>query len=180
MKGAIIYKTKYGATKQYAEWLGAELSLPIIESDDLIEGELKHYDFLLLGTPVYIGKFKIAKWLKRNVKNLIKKKVFLFVVAGTSVEETETRSQIILDNVPQEIKPYCEIYFLKGRVKHSSLSFSDRLLLKMAAAFEKDPAKKRVYIEDMDGVKRESLEAILSAVKNYSGKLIASTNSLPI
>jgi menaquinone-dependent protoporphyrinogen IX oxidase len=118
MKGAIIYKTRYGATKQYAEWPGADLNLPIIESNDLIEAELKQYDFVLMGTPVYVGKFQIAKWLKHSLKNLIGKKIFMFIVAGTSVEETETRSKIILDNIPQEIKPYCEIYFLKGRVIH--------------------------------------------------------------
>src|SRR5580765_8519842 len=111
MKGAIIYKTKYGATKQYAEWLGADLNLPLLKCDDLIEGELSQYDFLLLGTPVYIGKFQIAKWLTHNVRNLIRKKIFIFIVAGTSVEEPETRSKIILNNIPQEIKPYCDTYF---------------------------------------------------------------------
>lgn len=172
MKGAIIYKTKYGSTKQYAEWLGAEFNLPIIKCDDLIEGELKQYDFLLIGTPVYIGKFQIAKWLKRNLKNLINKKIFLFIVAGTSVEETETRNKIVLKNVPQEIKAYCEIYFLRGRVVYKTLSFTDKLLLKFAATFEKDPVKKRVYMEDMNGVQKENLLPIISAIKSYTGKIV--------
>jgi len=173
MKGAIIYKTKYGATKQYADWLGTELNLPIVKCDDLAEGQLKQYDFLLIGTSVYIGKFLIAKWLKRHVKDLNKKKIFLFIVAGTSVEETETRSKIVIDNVPQEIKPYCEIYFLKGKAIHKELFFMDKLLLKVAAIFEKDPIKKRVYFEDMNGVKKGNLLPIVSAVKNHIGKVVA-------
>ena len=29
MKGIIIYKGKYGATAQYAQWLGEELNFPV-------------------------------------------------------------------------------------------------------------------------------------------------------
>lgn len=172
MKGAIIYKGKYGATKQYAEWLGAEFSLPIIKADDLIKDELERYDFILLGTSIYAGKFQIANWVKRKAKDLIKKKIFLFIVNATEPNDAEKRNKFILDNVPQQIKSCCEIFFLPGRIIHKTLSFGDKLLLKFAGAFEKDPVKKRALNEDINGVKKENLLPLVSAVKNYTGKIV--------
>ena len=54
MKGIVIYKGKYGATKQYAKWIGGELGLPVEDSKDIMENELSYFDFLLIGSGVYI------------------------------------------------------------------------------------------------------------------------------
>ena len=35
MKGIIIYKSKYGATKQYADWLGELLHIPSVFLDHI-------------------------------------------------------------------------------------------------------------------------------------------------
>ena len=35
MKGLVIYKGKYGATEQYAMWIGQELQMPVVSSDRL-------------------------------------------------------------------------------------------------------------------------------------------------
>ena len=37
MKGIIIYKGKYGATRQYADWLGKELNLQIAHPGNYIK-----------------------------------------------------------------------------------------------------------------------------------------------
>lgn len=34
MNAIIIYKGKYGATRQYAEWIGAALKISFVSADD--------------------------------------------------------------------------------------------------------------------------------------------------
>ncbi len=66
-KGAIIYRSKYGSTQQYAEWLGDRLNLPVFDPTTITPQQLANYDYLLIGSPIYIGKMLIRKWLQSAV-----------------------------------------------------------------------------------------------------------------
>lgn len=167
MKGIIIYKGKYGATQQYAEWFGGELSLPVADSKDIKENELTYYDFLLIGTSVYIGKLQIQKWLKDNFSFIRSKKIFLFQVAATPPEEKEKRQAYNRSGIPSAIINNCEFYFLPGRMMMQKLSWKDRFMLKMGARLTKDPAAKKTMLTDYDDVRKENIGEMLTAVKNY-------------
>jgi len=82
MKGLVIYKGRYGATKQYAMWIAQELGLPAASADRFPVRELSNYDYFVIGSSVYIGKLEIRKWLKKNFDILINKKIF-FVPGGS-------------------------------------------------------------------------------------------------
>jgi menaquinone-dependent protoporphyrinogen IX oxidase len=120
MPGIIIYKGKYGATKQYATWLGEELDLPIAEAGEVDRDEFVHCDFVVLGTSVYFGKFILSKWMRRNSALLKGKKIFLFTVNATSPYDIKARDKIIQQNLPQEIKIKCQRFFLPGRIIHEN------------------------------------------------------------
>ena len=94
MKGLVIYKGRYGATKQYAAWIGQELELTVASSDKFPEDELNKHDFFIIGSSVYMGQLEIKKWLKNNIDVLINKKVFFFQVAASSVDETKKREKL--------------------------------------------------------------------------------------
>ena len=167
MKGIVIYKGKYGATKQYAKWIGWELGLPVADSKDIKENELSYYDFLLIGTSVYIGKLQIQKWLKDNIAYLHGKKIFLFQVAATPPEEKEKRQAYNRASIPEEILKNCEFYFLPGRMIMQKLSWIDRFMLKMGARLTKDPKAKKGMLTDFDEVTKDKIFGMCAAVKKY-------------
>jgi len=167
MKGIVIYKGKYGATKQYAKSLGGELGLPVEDSKDIKEIELSYYNFLLIGTSVYIGKLQIQKWLKDNIAYLHGKKIFLFQVAATPPEEKEKRQAYNRASIPEEILKNCEFYFLPGRMIMQKLSWKDRFMLKMGARLTKDPKAKKGMLTDFDEVTKDKIFGICAAVKKY-------------
>jgi menaquinone-dependent protoporphyrinogen IX oxidase len=166
MKGVIIYRGKYGATRQYAEWLGEELNLSLLSSERATDEQISDCNYLLIGTSVYFGKFKIRSWLKKNVGSIRKKELFLFVVNATDSEEMELRSKFIYDNVPMEIMQHLQIFFLPGRIIHKQLSLTHKIIFKIAGAFIKDPKKRQALKGDLNGVKREHILPITKAV-NY-------------
>lgn len=67
MKGVVVYKTKYGATSQYAQWISKDLNLPFFEIDELDDGQLDNNGYIIIGSSVYVGKLLIEKWLKNNL-----------------------------------------------------------------------------------------------------------------
>ena len=165
MKGLIIYKGKYGATRQYANWVAQELNLPVIAADEN-EGSISGFNLLVIGTSVYMGKLLIIPWLKQNLSALNGKKLYLFMVAGTPAEEKQKLNLYTL-GIPEEIRNQCEIYFLPGRLIKKKLSFRDRITLSMAAKLTKDPASKKIMMDDYNNVRIENIAGLVNAVKKF-------------
>ena len=60
-KIAVIYKSKYGATKRYAGWIALKLDADLYELSDIRRKDLKAYDTIIYGGPLYIVKIKHEK-----------------------------------------------------------------------------------------------------------------------
>ncbi|MBC7873254.1 MAG: hypothetical protein H7Y01_04620 [Ferruginibacter sp.] len=166
MKGIIIYKGKYGATRQYAEWLGNKLRLPVSVASAIKRDQLAAFDFFVIGTSVYIGKLQIKKWLSGNLSFLKGKKIFLFQVAGTPPEETGKRQAYNLAGIPEELISQCKFYFLAGRMIVRELSWMDRFMLKMGARLAKDPGDRNNMLSDYDHVRKENLRELTAAIQD--------------
>ena len=164
MNAIIIYKGKYGATAQYSEWLSKTLGLPCVRAENIGSSDLSKFDCLILGTSVYIVKLQLKAWLKENVSLIQGKTLYLFVVCGTPADQKEALQKIVRDNVPEEIRNRCEIFFLPGRVIRKNLSLADRLLLQFGALATKDPAAKQRMLNDFDRMNVESLNPLIRAV----------------
>ena len=167
MKGLVIYKGKYGATKQYAMWIGQELQLPVASADRFHIDELPKYDYFILGSSVYIGKLEIKDWLKKNFNVLQNKKIFFFQVAGSPVEQIEKRQSYNKASLPPSNLKKAQFYYLPGRMIMRNLSGWDRFMLKMGAKLTKDPVEKKAMLTDFDHVKKEKVIPIIEGVRTF-------------
>ena len=168
MKGIIIYKGKYGATQQYAKWLGEELHLPVVSSLNIYGKQLALFDYFLLGSSVYIGKLQIARWLKENADLLTGKKIFFFQVAATPADNLEKRMPYNTSGIPARLISGCRFFFLDGRMDVKKLTAWDRFLLKMGARMTRDPAAKKEMLKDFNNVKKENLKNLLDAFYEFT------------
>ena len=48
MSGVILYQSKYGATKRYADWLSDETGFPCVETKKADINEVATYDTIIL------------------------------------------------------------------------------------------------------------------------------------
>lgn len=165
MKSLIIYKGKYGATKQYATWLGNDLQAPVMEADDVIEENLTPYDTIIIGASVYVGKLQLRDWLKKFAQLLAAKNVHLFIVCATPASEKQKVAEIIQQNIPLALIRENNIHILPGRLVKKKLSMADRFILKMGALLQKDPEARANMLRDFDEVKEENLLPLMKAVQ---------------
>jgi menaquinone-dependent protoporphyrinogen IX oxidase len=177
MKGVIVYKGKYGATRQYAHWLSEALHLPAYEAGDKAIGDVKQYDFIVAGGSVYVGKWLLKEWIARYQPIIQRKKIFAFIVCATPQSAKEKLHKIAADNIPT-LLPGSQVHFLPGKVIHKELSWLDRFALKMGAAFAKPEDKKNMRAE-FNHVKREHLQQLIAEVKNLQGRETRLTESVP-
>ena len=163
MNGLIVFKTRYGATAQYAQWLSSGLRLPSFTPAEITDGQLEQCDCIVAGTSIYMGQLLLRSWLQQKAVLLRSKPLYLFVVGGSIA--TDIQQQVSVRNaLPDVLKGNCHLYFLPGRIAVGKLSWKDRFFLKLGAWLEKDPIKKKTMGKDMDQVKKENLALLTIAV----------------
>jgi menaquinone-dependent protoporphyrinogen IX oxidase len=167
-KGIVVYRGKYGATRQYAEWLSAELALPVEPAETLISEKLSSFDYIVIGSSVYVGKLLMAKWLRKNLTLLGNKRLFLFITCATADSEPGKQADIIKRNVPASLLGQLNIHFLPGRLVRRKLSWKDALILRLGGWVEKDPVKKRAMLSDIDEVKIGNLSKTIESVRRFT------------
>jgi len=169
MNGILVYDSKYGSTRQYAEWLAESLQLPITSCAKLPAYRLKDFDFLIIGTPVYMERLRIKQWLRKVVKSLAGKKLCLFIVNATSPDEHLKREKFVANSLPAELRHASSVYFLPGRLRHKSLTWMDKLFLRIGAR-TLTPEQRKSIKEDVNEVKRENLELLIKTVQTFCAK----------
>ena len=167
MKGVIVYRSKYGATWQYADWLADELKLPLVRAEELDSESLSEFDYVVLAGSVYIGKWMLREWVKHNAEVLKSKKLFYVIVCGTSSSETKEQERLAKTNIPHALLRNAEVSFLRGRVVIKRLSLMDKFALKFASRMVEDPVKKKEMREGYDEVSRTKLVDVIRKVRAY-------------
>lgn len=76
----IVYRSKYGHTKQYAEWLAAARNCEVIPLSKLRKQHIENHETIIFGTGVYIGKMKGLKKILRRCKE---KNLVVFACGGS-------------------------------------------------------------------------------------------------
>ena len=64
MNGIILYQSKYGATKKYADWLSEATQFPCVETKKANIAQVKAYDVIILGGGIYASGIAGLSFLK--------------------------------------------------------------------------------------------------------------------
>jgi menaquinone-dependent protoporphyrinogen IX oxidase len=162
MSGVIYYKTKYGATEQYAKWLSQDLGF---ELKNIKKGPKPGSEnIVVIGSNIIMGKLKAKGWILKHWSNIQNKQVILFAVGGAKIG-SEDRDKAMANSLSSEILKTAKIFHLRGKFDHSKVSFLLSKMIKKGMENEKDPVIKKEWSEGFDDVKREYLEPIKSYIK---------------
>lgn len=138
MKGIILYTSKYGATKKYAEWIAEETGFDCIETKKAKIEEIKQYNTVILGGGIYASGIAGLSFLRKNISQLKGKKVIIFCDGASPYEEAAFQ-QIVDHNLKGDLSEL-PCYYCRGAWDMEAMSFTDRNLCKM---LQKAVAKKK-------------------------------------
>ncbi len=83
MNAIVIYKSKYGSTKAYAQWIAEELSCDICDASEIKVDELKSYDTIIYGGGLYAEIIAGVTLITKNIDKLCDKKIVVFTTGLT-------------------------------------------------------------------------------------------------
>ncbi len=135
--GIIIYQSKYGATKKYAEWLQSMTDFDCIETPKAVLDEVMQCKTVILCGGIYASGIAGLSFLKKNIGKLKDKKIAILCVGASPYDESAFR-EIKSHNLTGQLKEI-PIFYGRGAWNESKMTFMDRTLCKM---LQKSVAKK--------------------------------------
>lgn len=148
MKFLVIYKSKTGFTKKYAEWIAEKLSADLYDYKQISTEILKDYNVVIYGGSLHAVGIEGVKLIKDNLDILKGKKIVVFAVGATPFRE-ETVEEVKNNNFSKEQLDQIRFYYLRGGFNYNKLPFFDKLLMKLLQLKLK---RKKVLTADEKGM----------------------------
>lgn len=128
MNTVVIYKSKTGFTKKYAEWIAEELSADIYEVSIVKLEDIKKYDVIVYGGSLYAVGINGIKFLTKNLDKLKDKKIVVFATGASSGREDEIKGVVDRNFTPGQQK-HIKFFYLRGGFDYNRLNIVDKLLM---------------------------------------------------
>jgi len=169
-KIAVIFKSRYGKTKRYAEWIAEALNAPLFENANVKPHQLNDYDVVIYGGGIYAGGIDGVKLVAKNpCKSLV---LFTVGVADPSVTDY---TQILEKAFTPEQLSEAKVFHLRGGINYSKLSLAHKVMMAaMKKLIEKKPLAEResddigvleTYGKDVDFSDKASIEPLVEYVR---------------
>ena len=142
MSGIIIYKSKYGSTRKYAEWLKEATGFEMAEAGKIKIGEVAKYDTIIYGGGIFAGGIIGISFLKKNIEKLKGKKLVAFC-CGAFPFDADFIKELKERNLSGELSEI-PLYYCRGAFDLANMHFADKMLCKMLIkSIEKKDPKER-------------------------------------
>ena len=162
MSGIIVYRSSYGSTKQYAEWIHDETGFPVFESrDDSIPWDA---DTVVIGCPIIANKPTLLGWMQKHWHQLKRKNVILFTTSGAD-PATEPVKEWIDKALPATMKDHVAVFPLAGRFEFAKLGRMHKAMMRLGAILLRSEEIKNQIKNPIDGVARENLTTLLQHLR---------------
>lgn len=171
MKTIVVYKSKYGYTKRYAEWIAEELSCDIKENAAF--SDISGYDMIICGGGCYAGTINGSKLITKNLARLSGKKLILFAVGSSSGADKDI-IPFWEKNLTVDQRQAVAHFYLRGGFDYSRLGSTDKLLMNMLKSHLKkikDPDEETrgllaAYDTPVDFTDNKRLKELLEYARN--------------
>lgn len=139
-KGIILYESKYGATKKYAQWLVEMTGFDLEQTGKFDSKKIAGYEKIILCGGIYASGISGSSFLRKNSELVKNKKTAVFCVGASPFDEKAVQ-EIRVHNLKGELKDI-PLFYGRGAWNLDKMSFKDRTLCKLLqkATAKKDPA----------------------------------------
>ena len=174
MKPIVIYKSKYGSTKAYAQWIAEELSCEAIENKGLKAEDLSYYDTIIYGGGLYAEVIAGVTLITKNISKLEGKKLVVFTTGITPLDCRDYYDKMVMEkNFKGDTQTKVKVFNFMGKMLVSELSLVHRTALKalkkLMSEKENPSEMERLLVKlcDCDGdfTDRKAIKELLDYVK---------------
>lgn len=155
-KIVVIYQSKYGSAKRYAQWIAEEVGADLLERSNISLSQVLEYDTIVYGGSLYAVGILGISLIKKNFDKLKDKKVIVFSV-GASPAYPQAIEAVKNANFTEEMKEKVQYFHLRGGFDYGQLNPFDKVLMFLL--------KKKLELKKMEELTDEE-KGMLESYKN--------------
>ncbi|MDP3386021.1 MAG: flavodoxin domain-containing protein [Eubacteriales bacterium] len=171
MKAAVIYKSKSGYTKNYAQWISETLGAELLQGTEVKIENLNEYNTLIFGGGLYASGINGIKAIKKSINRYPTKNIIVFVTGASPGREEEIDS-VFKRNFTEQEQGAIKFFYYRGGFDYSKCSAIDKVLMKMLEVILKNkkelsPDERgmlNAYKTPMDFTKKENTNELIDYV----------------
>ena len=131
MNAIVIYKSKYGSTKTYAQWIAEELDCEAVDAKEVKIDDLLKYDTIIYGGGLYAEVISGVVLITRNIEKLAGKKIAVYSTGITPLKYREYYDKLVLEkNFTPQVLEKIKVFNFLGKMILDELSLPHRTALK--------------------------------------------------
>lgn len=131
MNTIVIYKSKYGSTKAYAEWIAEELDCRAVEHKTVKPEDLMAYDTIIYGGGLYAEVIAGVTLITKNIEKLKDKKIVVFTTGITPLDCRDYYDKMVIEkNFKGDTVTHIKVFNFLGKMILSELSLVHRTAIK--------------------------------------------------
>lgn len=128
MKTVVVYTSKTGFVKKYAEWIAEELKAELFEAGAIKPEKLASYDAIVYGGGLYVGGINGVKLITNNLHLLKGKRIAVFGT-GAAPGRPEVLTEVRDQNFTPEQLQQLRYFYLRGGFNYSKLPLVQKVLM---------------------------------------------------
>lgn len=145
-KRIVVYGSRYGCTKRYAEHIAAALGCAAVPAQELRRGQLGGYKTVVFGGGAYAGSICGWKKIVRHCRAALRRAkgggangqrwvLFVCGLADPSKEKTRRAAQVLFAKRLPAAAEKPPVYCLRGDLDYAVLGAKHRLMMRMLVAW---------------------------------------------
>jgi len=164
MSGIVIYRSNYGSTKQYAEWIAEETGFSVHDSRDKAI-PWAGADTVVIGCPIVANRPVLVGWIEKHWDRMKGKDVVLFTTSGADPAREPVRKWVE-KALSETFRSSIRIFPLAGRFRFADMNGLHKAMIWFAANVLRNPGVRHQIANPIDGVAKENLGPLLEHVKD--------------
>lgn len=130
MRTIVIYNSQTGFTKRYAEWIAEAAGADCLPLSEAKKKNLAEYEAIVFGGWACAGGISKLAWFKSNMDKWTDKRLVVFCVGGSPIENPEIMPALKQNFKESELKRV-NIFYCPGGFCYEKMSASSKLMMKM-------------------------------------------------
>lgn len=126
----LIYKTKTGFTKHYADWIAEDIFCKTVSFEKVKTSDINDHDVIIYGAGMHAGHILGINEFKKKVTGLLNKKVVIFATGAAPLKD-EIIAEIKKNNFTENERESVVFFYFESGINYDKMGIADKTIMKI-------------------------------------------------